>query len=60
MITPNFYNMMWIILIMFLINSLANIISGCIGLPKNEKYGATDIIAGFITLSLLVYFVLLG
>jgi hypothetical protein len=58
-VTPNFDNLLWIILIMSIIGNISSIILGLIYAEKKTHYGATDVISALISLSLIIWFVVL-
>jgi hypothetical protein len=53
-IIPNWNLFLWILLITWILESIARIILGAIGEERPRKFGTTDIIMGIIDLILVI------
>lgn len=54
MIVPNWNLFLWILLITWILESIARIILGAIEKERPEKFGTVDIIMGIIDLILVI------
>lgn len=55
MIEPNFDLLLWIWLILWGLKGISELILGCIGTEKDQKYGGLDIVSGLITIILILW-----
>ncbi len=58
MMIPNFDLMLWIILVLWIINGIAGIISGIVWNNEDKTYGPSDVIMGIIILILAAWVIL--